>query len=77
MRTCFYLDPDSQPQEAPEGHLAGLVLCGTIGRDTLVWTEGATEWQPAEQAIPEQFGGVRSSLPWFTTGRIFSADSRS
>jgi hypothetical protein len=69
MKTWFYLDSDQQPQEAPEGHLAGLLLCGTITRATLVWAEGESEWQPAEQVMPEQFDGGSSSMPWFTNQR--------
>ena len=69
MRTWFYLDADRQPHPAPESHPAGLLLCGTITPDTLVWTEGTTGWQPAGQAMPAQFGGVNCSIPWFGTRR--------
>ena len=46
-RSWFYASEGQQKGPFPEGQLRDLILGGTIGPDTLVWSEGMAGWQKA------------------------------
>jgi hypothetical protein len=46
-RSWFYASNGQQQGPYPEAQLRDLVTRGTIGADTLVWTEGMSGWQRA------------------------------
>lgn len=50
----FYSDNDKQTGPVSESQLDELLRSGTIGRDTLVWRSGMTDWQPLHvaRAVP-------------------------
>src|SRR5262245_54704008 len=59
-RSWFYASQGQQQGPLPEAELRNLIARGTIGPDTLVWTEGMAGWQKAGE-IPGLF--VNSSAP--------------
>jgi GYF domain 2 len=46
-RSWFYASEGQQKGPFPEGQLRDLILGGTIGPETLVWSEGMAGWQKA------------------------------
>ena len=46
-RTWFYASSGQQQGPYPEAQLRDLITRGTVGADTLVWTEGMSGWQRA------------------------------
>ena len=46
-RSWFYASSGQQQGPYPEAQLRDLITRGTIGADTLVWTEGMSGWQRA------------------------------
>ena len=54
MKQYFYIDSNKQ-QIGPlaEDALMVLVRCGAIYRQTLIWTEGLTDWMPFGIVFPE------------------------
>jgi len=58
MQTWYYLDSARQQLSAPESELPTLVARGTITASTMVWTQGASGWLPASQALPKLFAGA-------------------
>jgi hypothetical protein len=48
-RSWFYASEGQQKGPFPEGQLRDLILRGTIGPDTLVWSEGMAGWQKARE----------------------------
>jgi GYF domain 2 len=55
-RSWFYAAQGQQQGPFPEVQLRNLIARGTIGPDTLVWTEGMAGWQKAGE-IPGLFAG--------------------
>jgi hypothetical protein len=50
MADCYYLDgARNQQGPVPADEIARLIRSGTIRRDTMVWSAGMPEWQPAGQ----------------------------
>jgi hypothetical protein len=58
-----YVTPDQKPAQVPAEDLAQLVASGTITAKTLVWNETMTEWRPAGELLPNQFGGLPAGAP--------------
>jgi hypothetical protein len=46
-RSWFYASEGQQKGPFPESQLRDLIVRGTVGPDTLVWTEGMSGWQKA------------------------------
>ena len=46
-RSWFYASNGQQQGPFPEAQLRDLIIRGTVGADTLVWTEGMSGWQRA------------------------------
>jgi hypothetical protein len=59
-RFWFYASEDQQKGPFPEAQFHNLVVRGTVGPDTLVWTEGMADWQKARE-IPELISGASGS----------------
>ncbi len=55
MKQWTYHTPSGSNGSADEENLNELVLSGTITRDTLVWSPGMTDWQPAGIALANFF----------------------
>jgi len=74
-RSWFYASQGQQQGPFPESELRNLIASGTIGRETLVWTEGMAAWQKAgeipgllaDSPAPRVYGqtGRPSSTPGF------------
>lgn len=62
MKQYFYIDSNKQ-QIGPlaEDALMVLMRCGAIYRQTLIWTEGLTDWMPFGEVFPES--GEETSMP--------------
>ena len=62
MKQYFYMDFNNQ-QVGPisEDALIGLMQCGSISRQTLIWTEGLEGWLPFGDVFPER--GEETSMP--------------
>ena len=62
MKQYFYIDSNNQ-QVGPisEDALMGLMKCGAISRQTLIWTEGLEGWLPFGEVFPES--GDKTSMP--------------
>ena len=62
MKQYFYIDSNNQ-QVGPisEDALMGLMKCGAISRQTLIWTEGLEGWMPFGEVFPES--GEETSMP--------------
>ena len=52
----FYADESDHQHEVSEDELRSLIAAGTVGRDTLVWNETMSDWQPGASVRPEWFG---------------------
>src|SRR6185295_12091010 len=61
-RSWFYASSGQQQGPYPEAQLRDLITRGTVGSDTLVWTEGMSGWQRAGE-IPGLVPGGGSSPP--------------
>ena len=63
MKQYFYIDSNNQ-QIGPirENALIGLMKCGAISRQMLIWTEGLEGWVPFGEVFPED-GEETSILP--------------
>jgi hypothetical protein len=48
-RSWFYASEGQQKGPFPEAQLRGLIVRGTVGPDTLVWSEGMAGWQKASE----------------------------
>jgi GYF domain 2 len=55
-RSWFYASDGQQQGPFPEAQLRDLIIRGTVGADTLVWTEGMSGWQRAGE-IPGMMPG--------------------
>jgi len=51
-RSWFYASEGQQKGPFPETQLRDLIVRGTVGPDTLVWTEGMAGWQKAGEIRP-------------------------
>jgi hypothetical protein len=63
-RSWFYASNGQQQGPYPEAQLRDLITRGTVGADTLVWTEGMSGWQRAGE-IPGMIpgGSAPPSIP--------------
>ena len=59
----YYVDGTNQQQKATGAELRQLIAQGIVGKDTLVWTQGMSEWQPAIAAIPNLFQPAAAAAP--------------
>ena len=57
-RSWFYASNGQQQGPYPEAQLRDLITRGTVGADTLVWTEGMSGWQRAGEIPGLVPGGV-------------------
>lgn len=46
-RPWYYLHGQTQTGPVPQSQLSGLLRAGSLARETLVWSDGLTDWQPA------------------------------
>jgi uncharacterized protein (TIGR00266 family) len=63
MKKWTYHTPSGSNGSVDEENLNELVQSGTIKHDTLMWTAGMVEWQPAERVLPNFLVGVSSPPP--------------
>ncbi|MGY3607718.1 MULTISPECIES: DUF4339 domain-containing protein [unclassified Bradyrhizobium] len=84
-RSWFYASEGQQKGPFPEFQLRDLIMRGTVGPDTLVWTEGMAGWQkareipglisdPSSSAMPSQAGGPPIVTAAGYAGGTVSAD---
>ncbi|MEM7600300.1 MAG: DUF4190 domain-containing protein [Verrucomicrobiota bacterium] len=59
----YYVDASGNQASAPESQLAQMFSSGQVGRDTLIWNEGMSDWKPAGEVKPEWFGGGGAATP--------------
>ena len=48
----YYALNGQQQGPVPETEIANLAAAGVLKADTLIWSEGLTDWQPLSQALP-------------------------
>jgi uncharacterized protein (TIGR00266 family) len=60
LKTYYYAVTASNRETATEAQIPGLIESGVIQPQTLVWTQGMDNWQPASTVFPE----------WFTTAPL-------
>lgn len=53
QKSWYYAINNERMGPVEEADLAPLMANGTIGRQTLVWSEGMADWAPAETALPD------------------------
>jgi uncharacterized protein (TIGR00266 family) len=63
VKTYHYAVSANARETAPESQLPDLVSAGIVRPDTLLWTDGLTQWTPAAQVVPELFAGPRAGAP--------------
>lgn len=66
----WYYALNNRPQgPVSEDQLRELIETGTVGANTLLWTEGMSDWQPAHAVTPwaERFAGTPASPPPVST----------
>jgi uncharacterized protein (TIGR00266 family) len=63
MKTYHYAISASARESAPESQLPDLVLAGVLKPETIIWTDGMSNWQPAGQVLPQLFAGKASGPP--------------
>ncbi len=64
MRSWYYLDKQNQRKQVVESELGPLGNSGEIGRSTMVWSSGMTDWKPAGEVMPALFqDGVGAAPP--------------
>ncbi|WP_349645085.1 DUF4339 domain-containing protein [Bradyrhizobium sp. Leo121] len=84
-RSWFYASEGQQKGPFPEFQLRDLIMRGTVGPDTLVWTEGMAGWQkareipglisdPSSSAMPSQAAGPPIVTAAGHAGGTVSAD---
>jgi uncharacterized protein (TIGR00266 family) len=80
VKLWHYADKQHQSKQTLENEIPALVNAGVIDGDTLMWSEGMTDWIPAKLALPEVFvdrsrvGGGPPPLPRIP-GRVAAAGS--
>ena len=57
----YYADNGNQQVEVQEAELPQLVVTGKINASTLVWNSSMSDWQPANNALPQLFGGATAA----------------
>ena len=63
MKTWHYMISQTQREAAEETALPNLVTGGLLRPETLVWSDGMANWQPASQALPQLFAGSTAAGP--------------
>lgn len=63
MKQWHYADANKQQHQTTEEELPALVSHGVITPTTMVWSAGLTNWQPADQALPDLFRDTQTSGP--------------
>lgn len=65
MKTWHYLTPSRSSATVQEEGLDELVTSGQLTRQTMVWTDGMADWQPAAVVIPRIFSraGTPPAMP--------------
>ena len=73
----FYADDNDNQHEVAEADLPGLIIAGTIRRDTLVWNESMADWETAQSVRADWFEGpdVPPELTNFQRKQIVAASS--
>lgn len=66
MKEWYYVNAAGQRATATEDALPNLVNSDAVRPDTLVWSQGMPDWQPARVALPQLFrsgGGAGALVP--------------
>ena len=63
MKTWHYVDPQNQKQQAPESELGALIQEDQITPNSLVWSQGMTQWTPAGQVLGNMFQAGMAPQP--------------
>lgn len=48
----YYVEGNTRQGPLPGADLRGMIEAGRLSRDTLIWTDGMADWQPAAQHLP-------------------------
>ena len=59
----FYVDATNQQQKVTGAELRQHISQGIVTQDTMVWTQGMAEWQPAIAAVPNLFQDTAPATP--------------
>lgn len=65
----YYADANGQQQKVTGADLRQLVSQGVITPDTLMWTQGMSDWQPASLAVPNLFQDAAPPPPPLSNSR--------
>ncbi len=57
VKLWHYADKQHQRKQTLENEIPALVNAGEIDENSLMWSEGMTDWTPAKVALPEAFPG--------------------
>lgn len=63
MKTWHYLTPSRSSATVQEEGLDELVTSGQLTSQTMVWTDGMADWQPASAVIPQIFARAGGPPP--------------
>jgi uncharacterized protein (TIGR00266 family) len=63
MKTWHYLTPSRSSATVQDEGLDELVTSGQLTPQTMVWTDGMADWQPASAAIPQIFARAGGPPP--------------
>lgn len=59
----YYVDATNQQKKVTGAELRQLVAQEVVNQDTMVWTQGMSEWQPAIAAMPNLFQDTAPAAP--------------
>ena len=63
MNPWYYVDSESQRHQVTEEQLQSLAAAGVVRPETLIWTEGQSEWRRASQVLPALFSRAAGTPP--------------
>ena len=63
MRTWHYADANKQQQQTSEDQLPSLISHGIVTPQTMVWTSGQANWQPAQEVLASHFNREGATPP--------------
>lgn len=68
MKTWHYHSASGSTATTSDENLPELIAGGTIIADTIVWTDGMTDWEPAVKVLPDLFKIAATPPPMPTGG---------
>lgn len=63
MKSWHYLDKQNQRKQVIEDELPSLANSGEVSPNTMMWTTGQADWQPASSVLPELFTDQAGATP--------------